>query len=163
MTPWYGTPNHAWSFLKHLEYGACVKYLQTYSKLDKCYFVGYPKFLGISPPLYRGKRFCHKMVCFWRNGSCKKVSGRIVQLDEITVSSSSGQRKETLEVIPEFPTATDTEASTWDVWTSVKLATEPRRQNLCKPLRCAKEILLLDNSIPLIQKVVLMGPDFGIG
>ena len=42
----------------------------------------------------------------------KKVSGRTVQLDEITVSSSSDQRKETLEVIPEFPTATDTEAST---------------------------------------------------
>ena len=41
-----------------------------------------------------------------------KVSGRTVQLDEVTVSSSSGQRKETLEVIPEFPTATDTEAST---------------------------------------------------
>ena len=25
MTPWYGMPNHVISFLKHLEYGACVK------------------------------------------------------------------------------------------------------------------------------------------
>src|SRR3990170_1670442 len=49
---------------------------------------------------------------FIGNGSYKKVSGRIVQLDEITVSSSSDQRKETLEVIPEFPTVTDTESST---------------------------------------------------
>jgi hypothetical protein len=46
------------------------------------------------------------------NVSCKRVTGRTMQLDEITVSSSSVQRKETLEVIPEFPTATDTEAST---------------------------------------------------
>jgi hypothetical protein len=96
-----------------LEYGACVKYLQTYSKSDKCYFVGYPKLLSIPPPLYRGKRFCHKeRYDFEENGSCKKVSGRTVQLDEIIVSSSSGQGKETLEVIPVFPTATDTEAST---------------------------------------------------
>jgi hypothetical protein len=51
-------------------------------------------------------------MLFEGNGSFKKVSGRIVQLDEITVSSSSDQRKETLEVIPEFPTATDTEVST---------------------------------------------------
>ena len=113
MTPWYGTPNHALSFLKHLECGACVKYLQTYSKSDKCYFVGYPKLLGIPPPLYRGKRFCHKeRYAFEENGSCKKVTGRTVQLDEITVSSSSGQRKETLEVIPKFPTAADMETST---------------------------------------------------
>ena len=47
-----------------------------------------------------------------KNVSCKKVSGRTVQLDEITVSWSSDQRKGTLEVIPEFPTATDTEVST---------------------------------------------------
>ena len=49
---------------------------------------------------------------FVENGSYKKVSGRTMQIDEITVSLSSGQRKETLEVIPEFPTATDMEAST---------------------------------------------------
>ena len=111
-----------------MEYGACVKYLQTYSKSDKYYFVGYPKKLGIPPPLYRGKKVCHQeRYAFKENGSCKKVSGRTVQLDEIIVSSSPGQRKESLEVIPEFPTATDTEASTWDVWTSVELATEPRR------------------------------------
>jgi hypothetical protein len=111
-----------------LEYGACVKGLQTYSKSDKCYFVGYPKLLGIPPSLYRGKRFCHKeRYDFEENGSFKKVSGRIVQLDEITVSSSLDQRKGTLEVIPGFPTATDMEASTCDVWTSVELAAEPRR------------------------------------
>ena len=99
-------------FLTFGIWGLC-KRLQTYSKSDKCYFVGYPKLLGIPPPLYRGKRFCHKeRYAFEENGSCKKVSGRTVQLDEITVSSSSGQRKETLEVIPEFPTATDTEVST---------------------------------------------------
>ena len=51
-------------------------------------------------------------MVFEENGSFKKVSGRTVQLDKITVSSSSDQRKETLEEIPEFPTATDTEVST---------------------------------------------------
>ena len=88
-------------------------------------------------------------------GQCK--------LDEITVSSSSGQRKGTLEVIPEYPTASDTEASTRNVWTSIELAAEPRRQGSCKPLRCANEILLLDNIIPTIHKEALMGPDSGIG
>ena len=89
------------------------KRLQTYSKLDKCYFVGYPNLLGIPAPLYRGKKFSHKERCdFEENCSFKKVSERIVQLDEITVSSSLDQRKGTLEVIPEFPTATDMEAST---------------------------------------------------
>ena len=74
-----------------------------------------------------------------------------MQLDEITVSSSSDQRKGTLEVIPEFPTTTDTEASTLDVWTSVELVAKQHRQSSCKPLTCANEILLLDNSIPMIQ------------
>jgi hypothetical protein len=50
-------------FLTFGIWGLC-KRLQTYSKSDKCYFVGYPKSLGISPPQYRGKGFCHKMVCF---------------------------------------------------------------------------------------------------
>src|SRR3989337_2300256 len=159
---WYAQPCYVFS--QHLEYGACVKYLQTYSKSDKCYFVGYPKLLGIPPPLYRGKKFCHKeRYAFKENCSCKRVSGRTVQLDEIIVSSSSDQRKGTLEVIPEFPIATDTKASTGDVWTSVELAAERRRQNSCKPLMCAYEILLLDNSIPTIHKEALMGPDSGIG
>src|SRR3989337_1451408 len=122
-------PTMLYIFLTFGIWGLC-KRLQTYSKSDKCYFVGYPKLLGIPPSLYRGKNVCHKeRYDFEENSSCKRVSGRTVQLDEITVSSSSGQRKETLEVIPEFPTATDTKASTWDVWTSIELAAEPRRQN----------------------------------
>ena len=150
-------------FLTFGIWGLC-KRLHTYSKSDKCYFVGYPKSLGIPPPLYRGKGFCHKNgMLLKRMVLVKKVSGRTVQLNKITVSSSSDQRKGTLEVIPEFPTATNTEASTWDVWTSVELAAEPRRQNSCKPLRCANEILLLNNSIPTIIKEAMMGPDSGIG
>ena len=58
------------------------------------------------------KCLSHRVVYFEENVSCKRVSGRTVQLDEIIESSSLDQRKETLEVIPEFPTATDTEAST---------------------------------------------------
>ena len=93
--------------------------------------------IGNSSTTIPRQKVCHqKWYAFKENGSYKKVSGRIVQLDEITICSSSDQRKETLEVIPEFPTATDTEASTWDVWTSVELAAEPRRQNSCKPPRC---------------------------
>src|SRR3989337_2238301 len=107
---WYAQPCYVFS--QHLEYGACVKCLQTYSKSDKCYFVGYPNLLGIPPSLYRGKNVCHKeRYDFEENGSFKRVSGRTVQLDEITVSSLSRQRKETVEAIPEFPPATDTEAS----------------------------------------------------
>lgn len=71
---------------------------------------------------------CHIERCgFEEKVSCKRVSGRTVQLDEIREFSSSGQRKETPEVVPKFPTATDTEAPTCDVETSVELAAEPRR------------------------------------
>ena len=92
--------------------------------------------IGNSSTTIPRQKVCHlERYAFKENGSCKKVSGRTMQLDEITISSSSDQRKETLEVIPEFPTATNTKASTWDVWTSVELAAEPRRQNSCKPLR----------------------------
>jgi hypothetical protein len=69
--------------------------------------------IGYSPTtIPRQKVLPQKRYTFKENGSCKKVSGRTVQLNEITVSSSSDQRKGTLEVIPEFPTVTDTEAST---------------------------------------------------
>jgi len=64
-------------------WGLC-KRLQTYSKSDKNYFVGYPKQLGIPTPRYRGKRFATKNgIILKENVSCKKVSGRTVQLDEI--------------------------------------------------------------------------------
>ena len=43
-------------------------------------------------------------------------------LDKVAESSWSGQRKETLEVILEFPTATDIKVFTWDVETSVEPA-----------------------------------------
>jgi predicted methyltransferase len=40
--------------------------------------------LGIPPPRYRGKRFATKNgIILKENVSCKKVSGRTVQLDEI--------------------------------------------------------------------------------
>src|SRR3989337_196832 len=69
--------------------------------------------LGYSSITIPRQMVCHdKRYDFEENSSCKKVSGRTVQLDEITVSSSSCQWKETLEVIPGFPTATDTEVST---------------------------------------------------
>ena len=69
--------------------------------------------IGYSSITIPRQKVCHKeRYDFEENVSFKKVSGRTVQLDEITVSSSSGQGKETLEAIPEFPTATDTEAST---------------------------------------------------
>ena len=65
-----------------------------------------------STTIPRHKVLPQKRYAFKENGSCKKVSARTVQLDEITISLSSDQRKGTLEVILEFPTATDTEAST---------------------------------------------------
>src|SRR4051812_12425587 len=96
-------PTMLYLFLTFGIWGLC-KRLQTYSKSEKCYFVGYPKSLGIRPTtIPRQRFFATNRYAFKENSSFKKVSGRIVQLDEITVSSSSGQRKETLEVILEFP------------------------------------------------------------
>ena len=55
------------------------------------------------------------------------MSGRTVQLDEITESSWPGQRKEMLEVVLEFPTTAGKKDSTWDIETSLELAVEPFR------------------------------------
>ena len=71
------------------------------------------------------------------------MSGRTVQLDKIAESSWSGQRKGTIEVILEFPTTTDTKASTWDIETTVELAAELYRlENSYRPSGYADEILL---------------------
>ena len=69
--------------------------------------------VGYSSITMPRQKVCHiERYDFEENVSCKRVSGRTVQLDEIIVSSSSGQSKETLEVILEFSTVTDMEAST---------------------------------------------------
>ena len=113
MTPWYGTPNHVISFLKHLEYGACVKYFTNMFQIRQVLLCRLSQIIGYFSITIPRQKVCHKeRYDFEENGSCKKVSGRTVQLDKITIYSSSGQGKETLEVILEFPTATDTEAST---------------------------------------------------
>ena len=46
-------------------------------------------------------------------------------------------------MIPEFPTATDTEASTLDVWTSVELAAEQHRQKLVQTSQVHKRGIVL--------------------
>ena len=60
----------------------------------------------------RAKCFATECGSFEENVFYKRVSGRTVQLDKTAKYSQSAQRKETLEVILEFVTVTDTKVST---------------------------------------------------
>ena len=127
------TPYEIWngkkpdiSFLKIWGCDAYVKRLQPNKldpKADKCYFVGYAKdTVGYS--FYHpsdGKVFIAKGGTFPE----KEVSGRTVQLDEI--SESSEPRTETIEVVPPVISMKEPVAPALDTGTSKKLVTEPRR------------------------------------
>ena len=75
-------PTMLYLFLTFGIWGLCKK-LQTYPKSDKRYFVGYTKMLVFLPHYTEANSFAAKCCAFKENGSFKKVSGRIVQLDEI--------------------------------------------------------------------------------
>src|SRR3989337_4308608 len=98
---WYAQPCYV--FLKHLEYGACVKYFTNLCQIRQMLLCRLSQIIRYSSITIPRQKVCHKeRYDFEENVSYKKVSGRTVQIDEITVSSSLVHRKETLEVISKF-------------------------------------------------------------
>ena len=121
------------SFLKVWGCDACVKKLQ-FDKLkpksEKCVFIGYPKETV-------GYTFCHRSegkTFVAKNGSflekeflSKEVSGRKVELDEVTVPSLKLESSSSQKTVPVMPTPTREEANDDDHETSDQVTTEPRR------------------------------------
>ena len=99
-------------------------------KSDKCVFIGYPK-ENVGYTFYHrseGKIFIAK------NGSVlekeflsKEVSGRIVELDEVTVPAPLLESSSSQKYVPVTTTPISEEANDDDHVTSDQVTTKPRR------------------------------------
>jgi len=166
------TPYELWNGkkpgLSHLRIWGCevyVKHLQP-TKLeprsDKCYFVGYPKeTIGYS--------FYHpsdNKVFVARNGQflekeflAKELSGRTVQLDEISESSVTVDMAKEPEEIPLIIPTTELEVVAYDAETSDNVVTEPRRSGraIQPPEWFHNEIFILEDDEPAHYKEAMAG------
>ncbi|KAK1680533.1 hypothetical protein QYE76_041381, partial [Lolium multiflorum] len=134
------TPYELWfnkkpklSFLKVWGCEAYVKKLQPDKlepKAEKCVFIGYPK-ETIGYTFYhrsKGKIFVAKNGTFLeKEFLTKEVTGRKVELDEVTEPSLVDQSSAVPEDVPVPPAPVTEEANDNDHETSSEVATEPRR------------------------------------
>ena len=134
------TPYELWlgkkpklSFLKVWGCDAYVKRLQPDKiepKSEKCVFVGNPK-ETIGYTFYHrseGKIFVAKNESFLeKEFLSKEVSGRKVELDEVTVPSLELESSTSGKTVPLIPTPTGEEANDDDHETSDQVTTEPHR------------------------------------
>ena len=99
-------------------------------KSEKCIFIGYPK-ETIGYTFYHrseGKIFVAKNGSFLENEFLsKEVSGRKVELDEVTVPSLELESCTSVKSVPVMPTPTREEVNDNYHETSDQVATEPRR------------------------------------
>ena len=134
------TPYELWfskkpklSFLKVWGFDAYVKKLQPDKlkpKSKKCVFIGYPKETV-------GYTFYHKSkgkIFVAKNGSflekeflSKEVSGRKVELDEVTIPSPLLESSPSQKSVLVIPTPISEEVNDDDHETSYQVTTEPRR------------------------------------
>src|SRR3954464_14911974 len=134
------TPYELWngskpniSFLKIWGCDAYVKKLQPDKldpKADKCYFIGYPRETAGYSFYHRaeGKVFVAKHGVFLeKEFLAKEVSGRTVQLDEIT-ESSAPQGKEP-KIVQESIPMTEPQVTIPDTVTPIKPSTAPHRSS----------------------------------
>ena len=99
-------------------------------KSEKCVFIGYPKetvgytFYHIS----EGKTFVAKNGSFLeKEFLSKEVSGRKVELDEVTVPAPLLESSSSQEPVPVTTTPISEEANDFDHETSDQVTTKPRR------------------------------------
>ena len=99
-------------------------------KSYKCVFIGYPK-ENVGYTFYHrfeGKIFVAKNGSFLeKEFLSKEVSGRKVELDEVTVPAPSLESSSSQKSVPVTPTPISEEANDDDHVTSDQVTTEPRR------------------------------------
>ena len=123
------------SFLKVWGCDAYVKKLQPDKlepKSEKCIFIGYPK-ETVGYTFYHrseGKTFVAKFGIFLeKEFLSKEVSGRKVELDEVTVPSPELESISSRKSVPVIPTPISEEANDDDHETSDQVTTKPRRSS----------------------------------
>ena len=98
-------------------------------KSQKCVFIGYPK-EAVGCTLYHrseGKIFVAKNGSFLEEFLSKEVSGRKVELDEVTVPAPLLECSTSQKTVSATPTPISEEANDDDHETFDQVTTEPRR------------------------------------
>ena len=92
------------------------------------------------------------------------MSGRKVELDEVTVPSPELENSSSLKSVPVIPTPISEEANDDDHETSDQVTTEPRRSTRVRSARewygnHVLEVMLLDHDEPTNYEDAMMSPD----
>ena len=99
-------------------------------KSEKCFFIGYPKENVVYTFYHRseGKIFIDENGSFLeKEFLSKEVSGRKVELDEVTVPAPLLESSSSQKFVPVITTPVSEEANDDDHVTSDQVTTEPRR------------------------------------
>ena len=96
--------------------------------------------------------------------SLEEVSGRKVELDEVTVPSLNLESSSSKKSVPVMPTPSGEEANDNDHETSDQVATEPRRSTRARSApewygNPILEVMLLDHDEPTNYEEAMMSPD----
>ena len=136
-------------------------------KSEKCVFIGYPKEIF-------GYTFYHRSegkIFVAKNGSflekeflSKEVSGRKVELDEVTVLAPLLESSTSQKPVCVTPTPISEEANDDDHETSEQDTTEPRRSTRVRSApewygNPILEVMLLDHDEPTNYEEAMMSPD----
>ena len=135
-------------------------------KSEKCVFIGYPK-ETVGYTFYHrseGKIFVAKNGSFLeKEFLSKEVSGRKVELDEVTVPAPLLESSSSQKPVPVTPTPISEEANDIDHETSDQVTTEPRRSTRVRSApewygNPVLEVMLLDHDEPTNYEEAMMSP-----
>ena len=136
-------------------------------KSEKCVFIGYPK-KTVGYTFYHrseGKTFVAENGYFLQKEFLsKEVSGRKVELDEVTVPAPLLESSSSQKSVPVTPTPISEEANDDDHVTSDQVTIKPRRSTrvrstpewYCNPV---PEVMLIDHGEPMNYEEPMISPD----
>ena len=136
-------------------------------KSEKCISIGYPK-ENVGYTFYRrseGKIFIAENGSFLeKEFLSKEVSGRKVELDEVTVPAPLLESSISQKQVSVTPTPISEEANDDDHETSDQVTTEPRRSSRVRSAlewydNPVLEVMLLDHDEPTNYEEVMVSPD----
>ena len=136
-------------------------------KSEKCVFIGYPK-ETVGYTFYNrseGKIFVAKNGSFLeKEFLSEEVSGRKVELDEVTVPAPLLESSSSHKSVPVIPTPVSEDANDDDPETSDQVTTEPRRSTRARSApewygNPVLEVMLLDHDEPTNYDEAMMSPD----
>ena len=136
-------------------------------KSEKCIFIGYPK-ETVGYTFYHrseGKIFVAKNGSFLeKEFLSKEVSGRKVELDEVTVPAPLLESSSSQKPVRVTPTAISEEVDDIDHETSDQVTTEPRRSTRVRSApewygNPVLEVMLLDHDEPTNYEEAMVSPD----